>query len=63
MVSSGNAGSGADIRLRGNVSASLSNQPLVYIDGVRANSEPTGGRSGSTDVYNPLNDINPDDIE
>jgi outer membrane receptor protein involved in Fe transport len=60
---SGNAGSGADIRLRGNVSASLSNQPLVYIDGIRANSEPTGGRSGATDVYNPLSDLNPADID
>ena len=60
---SGNAGGGPDIRLRGNVSASLSNQPLIYIDGMRANSEPTGGRSGATDVYSPLNDLNPDDIE
>jgi outer membrane receptor protein involved in Fe transport len=60
---SGNAGGGPDIRLRGNVSASLSNQPLIYIDGMRANSEPTGGRSGATDVYSPLNDLNPDDID
>jgi TonB-dependent starch-binding outer membrane protein SusC len=60
---SGNAGSGPDIRLRGNVSASLSNQPLIYIDGMRANSEPTGGRSGATDPYSPLNDVNPDDID
>jgi TonB-dependent SusC/RagA subfamily outer membrane receptor len=60
---SGNAGSGPDIRLRGNVSASLSNQPLIYIDGMRANSEPTGGRSGAADVYSPLNDLNPEDID
>jgi outer membrane receptor protein involved in Fe transport len=67
----GYSGSGADIRLRGNVSMSMSNQPLVYIDGVRAKSEPypgafgQGGRGsgGSMQLSNPLSDINPADIE
>ena len=69
--SSGNAGSGARIRLRGNVSVAQSNQPLIYVDGVRIRSEsfdknvpPTGypGRSGN-DVASPLNSINPADID
>ena len=60
---SGNSGSGADIRLRGNVSTALSNQPLIYIDGMRAKSEPTSSQNGAEDPYSPLNDINPDDID
>lgn len=68
---SGNAGSGARIRLRGNVSVAQSNQPLIYVDGVRIRSDsfdknvpPTGypGRSGN-DVASPLNSINPADID
>ncbi len=70
MQTSGNAGGGAKIRLRGNVSVAMSNQPLIYVDGVRMRSDafhknvpPTGypGRSGN-DVASPLNNINPDDI-
>ena len=71
LSASGNAGSGARIRLRGNVSIAQSNQPLIYVDGVRLRSDafdknvpPTGypGRSGN-DVSSPLNNINPADIE
>lgn len=71
LKSSGMAGGGAQIRLRGNVSVSMSNQPLIYVDGVRIRSEaypmnvPAAGnvsRSGN-DVASPLNDINPADIE
>ncbi len=71
MPSSAMAGSGSMIRLRGNVSVAMSNQPLVYVDGVRIRSDgyqrnvpPTGSdlRSGN-DVASPLNDINPNDIE
>ncbi len=71
MPSSAGAGSGSMIRLRGNVSVAMSNQPLVYVDGVRIRSDgyqrnvpPTGSalRSGN-DVASPLNDINPNDIE
>jgi TonB-dependent SusC/RagA subfamily outer membrane receptor len=71
MPSSASAGSGSMIRLRGNVSVSMSNQPLIYVDGVRIRSDgyqrnvpPTGSdlRSGN-DVASPLNDINPNDIE
>ena len=71
MPSSASAGSGSMIRLRGNVSVTMSNQPLIYVDGVRIRSDgyqrnvpPTGSdlRSGN-DVASPLNDINPNDIE
>lgn len=71
MQGSGMAGSGAQIRLRGSTSISQSNQPLIYIDGVRAkgdaykkNVPPVGyqGRSGNV-TASPLDDINPDDIE
>ena len=60
---SGNSGSGADIRLRGNVSVALSNQPIIYIDGMRSKSEPTSTDGGAEDVYSPLSDLNPDDID
>ena len=63
QFSSGNSGSGVDIRLRGNVSTALSNQPIIYIDGMRAKSEPTSSQNGAEDPYSPLSDINPDDIE
>ena len=68
---SGGVGGGASIRLRGNVSATQSNQPLIYVDGVRVKSDgfpkntfPTGyaGNSDNT-VYSPLNDIDPSDID
>jgi iron complex outermembrane receptor protein len=50
-------GSGATIRIRGESSLSASNDPLIVIDGVPIdNSGINGGR-------NPLNVINPNDIE
>ncbi|MFL5613582.1 MAG: SusC/RagA family TonB-linked outer membrane protein [Gemmatimonadaceae bacterium] len=70
-LSTGSTGAGASIRLRGNTSVALSNQPLIYIDGVRTRSDeypknvpPAGSNLRSTN-YNasPLNDINPDDID
>jgi TonB-dependent SusC/RagA subfamily outer membrane receptor len=63
---SGNVGTGARIRIRGASSLSLSNEPLVYVDGVRANSQsatgPVNQAFGSSSISR-LNDINPDDIE
>lgn len=64
-------GSGSAIRLRGNVSLSLSNQPLIFVDGVRqtAESYPLNASQASFPHYgpgavmSPLNDINPNDIE
>ncbi len=69
--SSASVGGGAMIRLRGNVSMTQSNQPLIYVDGVRVRSEgfaknvPPVGYSGrsNNDVSSPLNSIAPQDIE
>jgi len=60
----GTTGSGARVRIRGSNSVSLSNEPVIYIDGVRlensANSSSigVGGQTPSR-----LNDLNPDEIE
>jgi TonB-linked SusC/RagA family outer membrane protein len=67
---SGRVGSVPPIQIRGRSSISLSNNPLIYIDGVRVNSQtglgPVGtgglGTQGAL-VAGRLNDINPDDIE
>lgn len=62
----GAVGGGARMRIRGVGSFALSNEPLLYIDGVRANSSPATGPAnqgfGSSSISR-INDINPDDIE
>jgi TonB-linked SusC/RagA family outer membrane protein len=61
----GTQGSANRIRIRGASSLSLSNEPLLIIDGVRASNEINGtgsvGVGGQTSSR--LNDVNPDDIE
>ncbi len=64
LPASGNIGTGGSVRVRGVASLSLSNEPLLYIDGVRANNAVDGGpniRQGRQ--TNRINDINPEDIE
>lgn len=62
--SGGAAGMGTRIRIRGSNSASLSNEPVIYVDGVRVNNDPnsisfeTGGQAPSR-----LGDINPENIK
>lgn len=62
----GQVGSGSQIRIRGSSSLSLSNTPLLYVDGVRVdnaqNSGPINQAFGSS-VISRINDFNPDDIE
>ena len=64
LESGGSTGMGSRIRIRGSNSASLSNEPVIYVDGILINNQPnsisfeTGGQSPSR-----LNDINPEDIE
>ena len=63
LGSSGTAGGAGTIVLRGMTSMTRDNAPLIYIDGVRVDSDKstlvtTGGQSTSR-----LNDINPADIE
>jgi iron complex outermembrane receptor protein len=64
----GEPGSGIQIRVRGGTSISASNEPLYVIDGVpieNVQTEPSGiGIGGGASLpRNPLNSLNPTDIE
>jgi outer membrane receptor protein involved in Fe transport len=68
----GKLGGGFSIKLRGNKSVSMTNQPIIYIDGIRMQSKPfprgsaaaaASSANGGGIQANPLNSINPDDIE
>lgn len=67
----GEFGQAPAIRLRGNSSMAMSNNPIVYVDGVRVRSEPNAhvgavdNRSIRSSVVqvSPLNGINPNDID
>ncbi len=65
--SSGTSGTAQQIRIRGASSISLSNEPLIFIDGIRADSRIQVASSGGVGVggqgVSRLFDINPDDIE
>ena len=64
LPSSGQAGSGASLRIRGMTSVSMTNEPIIYIDGVRVDNYQgetfftTGGQRPSR-----INDISPSDVE
>lgn len=66
--SSGRVGASPSITIRGRSSLGLGNDPLIYIDGVRVNSETGMGAFGGllgaqgSSVRGRLNDIHPDDI-
>jgi TonB-dependent SusC/RagA subfamily outer membrane receptor len=66
MPGSGMVGAGSRIRIRGASSFSLSDQPLIYVDGVRLNNQVSSGPAvqgfGSAPTSR-LSDINPADIE
>lgn len=58
ITSSGGApGAGSTIRIRGGSSMSASNDPLIVVDGIPLDNEGVSG------MRNPLNAINPNDIE
>ena len=60
----GRAGTGEILNIRGRSTLSLSQQPLIYIDGVRVSNEVgTGPRTQGGNVVSRLNDISPEDIE
>ena len=63
LANSGNPGAGGTIRLRGNNSISQSNNPIIYVDGVRISSDDTPTHQASRQSASPLNDINPNDIK
>jgi len=62
LPTGGATGQGARIRIRGSASLSQSNNPILYIDGVRADN---GGGFGGTAAppTSRLNDIDPESIE
>ena len=64
LPGSGQVGTGSQLRVRGTSSLSLSNEPIVYIDGIRMDASAARGptqRGGGG--ASRLNDINPQDIE
>jgi TonB-linked SusC/RagA family outer membrane protein len=60
IVSSGAAGAGSRIRIRGQSSVSQSNAPVVYIDGIKVNSDANASGNSGTSRFD---DLNPDEIE
>jgi TonB-dependent starch-binding outer membrane protein SusC len=65
LPTGGLAGEGARIRIRGNASLSQSNQPVVYVDGVRVNNGGGFGdvSAGGAGDASRLDDINPEQID
>ena len=61
----GRVGAGTVVNIRGRSTLSLSQQPLLYIDGVRVNNEVGTGKAGvqGANVVSRLDDIAPEDIE
>jgi TonB-linked SusC/RagA family outer membrane protein len=60
---SGTTGMGSRIRIRGANSISLSNEPLIYVDGVRVNNSQSFTLYSGGQEPSRLNDFNPEDIE
>ncbi len=66
MPTSGQVGTGSQVRIRGLSSLSLGNSPLLFVDGVRVNNDPATGPVSQAFGSSPisrLNDFNPEDIE
>ena len=67
LPSSGLAGEGARIRIRGNASLSQSNEPIVYLDGVRIDNGGGFGQgfvaTGGGGTPSRLDDIDPNTID
>ncbi|NKI31626.1 SusC/RagA family TonB-linked outer membrane protein [Croceivirga thetidis] len=67
QVSSGEPGAGIQVNIRGSNSVRGNNNPLFVVDGVPLFGENTDAQgdtgNGGSDVGNPLNFLNPNDIE
>jgi TonB-dependent starch-binding outer membrane protein SusC len=63
QANSGQPGAGGSIKIRGTNTITQSTDPLLYVDGVRVYNELTRNNWGARTAANPLQDINPDDIE
>ena len=62
LPSGGLTGEGARIRIRGNASLTQSNEPIIFVDGIRINSG--GGNAANGNVgTSRLDDIDPSSIE
>jgi TonB-dependent starch-binding outer membrane protein SusC len=64
LQSAGTSGTGARVRIRGSASISLSNEPLLIVDGIQVDNTPqsqTFGLGGQT--VSRLNDLRPEEIE
>ncbi|HKP28350.1 MAG TPA: SusC/RagA family TonB-linked outer membrane protein [Gemmatimonadales bacterium] len=62
----GTVGGGPRITIRGQGSLSLSDQPLLYVDGVRVNNDVASGPKSQgydSGIISRLNDFSPEDIE
>ena len=67
LPSGGTTGTGSRIRIRGSSSLSLTNEPIIVVDGIRVENGATGQTATSIGVGGQtpsrLNDISPEDIE
>lgn len=63
VVQTGATGTGSRIRIRGQNSFSLSNDPIIIIDGVRASGQTNDGFGVGGSGPSRLDDINPNEIE
>ena len=63
LQSSGTVGSGSAVKIRGSGSISLSNTPLIYIDGSRISNSVNSGPAVGGQSTSRLNDLNLEDIE
>jgi len=63
--SSGTAGTGTKIRIRGSSSMSLGNDPLLVVDGIRVDNRADDGGNAYVggQTISRINDFNPDEIE
>ena len=64
LTGQGNLGTGGVTQVRGLATVSLTNEPLIFVDGVRVNNDPRAGPSirGGRQVSR-INDFSPEDIE
>ena len=64
QTAAGETGAGSRIRIRGSNSISLSNDPLLIVDGIRAdNSSQSSAQGTGGQLPSRFNDINPEEIE
>ena len=64
LPNQGNVGTGGTTEVRGVSSVSLTNEPLIYVDGIRVDNNPNAGpviRNGRE--VSRINDFNPEDID